>query len=237
MTARRAIVFAIALLAASVTMSAEPMSPNTPVSRVGSVTIRYAQIAAADPKSEQAELDARIVEAMLDPILAKHGVSVSDDEVAAAMPPVMKRPGTVRDSVDVHRRVAAAVRRVRAGEDSHRVYQEALSADVLRATGIAGMVSERSFAGYVEALDSDAAIDRFLQANSAEKTTQRYREMALRIAKNRKVDELVRRHAVEHALAFEVAREQFWTRMASEIGVQILAPGYRTPTFSRKDLP
>jgi hypothetical protein len=236
MTARRALALAIVLFAASVTMSAEPMSPDTPVSRVGSVTIRYAQIASPDPRSEQIELDARIVDAMLDPILAKHGLSVSDDDIATAMPPVMKRPNTVRDSVDVHRRVAAAIRKVHAGADAHRVYEEELSRDVLHAAGIAAMISERSFAGYVDALRDDAAIDRFLRDNSAEKTEQRYREVATRTAKHRKVDELVRRYAAEKTLAFDVAQEQFWTRMASEIGVKILAPGYRIPTF-RKDLP
>ena len=218
------------------TMSASPLLPETPVAKIGNTTILYRQIA-ADPglgavkriEMEQAQLNARIVDAMLDPILARYGVTVSDEDVAAATPPIMKKPSTLSDSVELHRRIARAVRRVRAGEDRHRVYQGELSREALKAAHVTAMISEQSFAGYIELLDCDAAVDHFLDANSAEKTAQRYRDFALRRAKDRKVNDLVRRFAVEHALALDEARARFWMQMIDELGVHVLVPDYKLP--------
>lgn len=231
-------------MAIPIRMSAQPLAHETPVAQVGSGTIiNYWQVA-ADPrlpaaervKAEQAQLDDLLVEAMVDPILEKYRITVTEDEILTATPPIMKHARTVADSVELHRRIGHAIRRVRAGEDQQKVYDEELAAAVLHNAGIKASISMQSFAGHFEILISDADVERFLRVNSLEKTQQRYHDYALRIAKNRKVDELVRKYAVEHSLAFDEARELFWNQMSNEIGLKVLVPVYRLPLF-RKDRP
>lgn len=160
---------------------------DVPVARIGAHLVRYGDVAVVvDGKrllaEEQTRLTQELTARAIDRALGRAGIVVTDAEITAATPEAMRAPDAAASFERSVRAYVEAIRRVRAGEDAHRVYQELLAGS--------DSMPERSFIASTAAPPDENTLTMMLAKSTREATAIRYRRYGESMAKWGKVKEL-----------------------------------------------
>jgi hypothetical protein len=221
------------LLATAPTIMSLHPSPGTAIARVGSRVIAYSEIAESprDLPREQERLSEVLWRELADAYIQANHVRITDDDIAAATPAQLRSPGIAHRVASVQRAVVDAVRRVHAGESIESAYRDELSREALSKRGIEDVsVPLSTLRSALLTLNDEAAVRNYLEKGSEEALSRTYHDHAYRLARWKKIEEIVR--SKTHGTA--PTKREIWGELIRATPVEILHAEYHLPFEKEK---
>jgi hypothetical protein len=196
------------------------------VARVGTATVTREMIACRDAASphchdaEQMNLDRIFFRAFVDAAARRRGIIVTDAEIDRSG--LVPSNAAIASVVERQRKLIDAVRRVRAGEDAHAVYEGELRP---------AAISEAEFDQYRALFTNEARIRSALSQDLAAE----YRDAARKSAREhllvRKLAERLAGEATAKGETVGQVEDAMWRTTAADLHAAVFDPSFHEPNL------